>query len=303
MKQAKLFLSLLPVFFLLLLAGQTPVLAEEVTLSAERDTFANEAYPDKVWGSYQVVTISNETINRFGYFYFSEPSLPEGVTNVTRAVLKLNVYEGLYGTTARVDVGPIRETWDESGGAGLTWNNRPDVWVDHTSTHTVDLAGMGWKEIDVTSIVNKWLRDEIENHGIFVYPAGYLFGTSGGDFALSVRTREAASDQPRLVLTYLPAPTPTAEPTPTGEVTPTLEPTVEPIPQAEASAPVLPTQVAEPPVEPTAAPANNLFSSLERKDIIIGAICLVLALLGGVALSFAFFKKKPGKPAGPDTEM
>ena len=58
-------------------------------------------------------------------------------------------------------VGICTEEWDEST---VTWNNRPHHEEDWSPGEPV----MGWWEIDVTDVAQRWIDGEIPNYGLMI---------------------------------------------------------------------------------------------------------------------------------------
>ena len=282
MKKAIFLISLC---FLFLTCSHS-VFAETENLDVTKDTFANEAYPDNNYHFAGSVTVSSHPINRLGYLQFEWFDLPEGA-ELDNAILKFYVHEQNYSDAAKIDVGPIKEEWSEDG---VTWNHRPDVWPEHTQTHEITLA-TGWKETDVTETYRKWVNGEVSPLGLFIYPTGLLFGPSGPDFAFSLKTKEAASNAPQLVVNYHFLPTPTPTPTPTETPTPT--PTATSTPRALTSPTPTPTEVPTETPTPTPSPSPE---AEEKKGISKTGIWIGAGILGGGLLGtflvFALTKKK-----------
>lgn len=284
MKRVRLFALLLPaVLFLFVLVPS--VAAESKTFNAVKDTYANKAYPDKVNGSQSVIILSNKYTDRLGFIQFEDVNLPEGATLI-QANLKFYVYEVHYATTAKLNVGPVTEDWEESS---LTWNNKPAINQTMAIEATIEMTE-GWKTVSLTNLVSQWLNDSLGNKGVFIYPYGFLYATPETEFALSMRSREYSENPPRLEVEYSLAPT----------ATPTPKPTAEPSPEIIAAEEATPAETTPEPEEesPTPTPEGAFVLNLTRGQTIIGG--LILFALVATVVAFAVYsqqkpKEKPKK--------
>jgi hypothetical protein len=265
------------------------VRAETKSLQATKDTFANEAYKDSNYAS-ATITVSNEPINRFGFLDFEWFDLPVGA-EIDRATFKFYVFEKpAYTDTAKIDVGPIKDSWEENT---LTWNNHPQVYQEYAKTYSTDLA-TGWKEVDVTDIYKKWVSAEIHPYGIFVYPSGFLFGPTVPNFYFTMKSKDTGPNVPQLVIEYHAQPTSTPEPT----ATPTKKITTTPSPE-ETETPTE-TPVETPTETPQPTPAGGILGGFSsNQKIIAGAIGLALI---AAAIAFAAYGSRKPKGAKPTPE-
>jgi hypothetical protein len=167
MRRVKFLLVLLPAIILLVCPSKA--LADSHTFGAVKDTYANQAYPDNVYGSMNHIIISNKFTTRLGYVWFDDVNLPEGAT-LNQAILKFYVYELHYSDRAKINIGLCTNEWNE---AAVTWNNKPLINQGSAIEAEIPLVDVGWREINITPLVQKWLDGDQDNKGIFIYPLGY----------------------------------------------------------------------------------------------------------------------------------
>ncbi len=102
--------------------------------------------------------------NYRGYVRFNLSAIPCGST-IKNAILRLFVFDrgSGYAIIAR-SIG----SWSESS---ITWNNQPGGELQPYATSTPPSAGYWW-EIDVKSIVQKWITDCASNYGFNIEGTG-----------------------------------------------------------------------------------------------------------------------------------
>lgn len=295
MKRVTLWLSLLPALSFLLTIPD-PALAETATFAVNKDTFANSVYNppldyrDNNYGGTGSVVISNEPIDRLGYLQFENVELPEGAI-LSRGLLKFYVHEQSYSGNAKLNVGPVSSDWEETG---LTWNNQPAINQSQAVEAEITLA-TGWKEITITHLVRQWFEGSLANKGIFIYPFGYLYGTSTGDFAFSLKSKESGNLATKLEVEYHfePTPAPTSSPSPTPTPQPgeeALAPDTSPAPTGQTTPSPLPEESPSATSEAEEKPFLTLALS-PGQAIIVGLI--LLALVGAVLAFLAYFRRQP----------
>ena len=70
-----------------------------------------------------------------------------------------------------VNIYAVNQDWVESV---VTWNNRPTIFPTLESSFQTDVSN-GWKTVDITGLVNKWLDGTYANYGLLLYkPADNL---------------------------------------------------------------------------------------------------------------------------------
>ncbi len=290
MKRVKFLLALLPA--IILLAYPVGVQADSKTLNSVKDTYANQAYPDNVYGGHNHIVISNKYTTRLGYIWFENVDLPEGA-NVVQAILKFYVYEVHYSDRAKLNIGLVTGDWEE---ADTTWNHKPTINQTSAIEAEIPLTAVGWREVNITPLVKKWVNEGVENKGLFIYPLGYLYGTAETEYAFTFRTRESSDSKPVLDVEYNLAPTPT--PTPTSTPTPTPTPKITPTEEIGEEEPT-PT----PEEEPTPTPEE------ERGGLILGVLSpfqalgggLILLGLIGLGIGLGLMSRRKKKPKSPKT--
>lgn len=280
MKRVKQLLFLL--LALIFLFSPLPVLAEKKTFDVNKDTYANEVYPDKVSGSFGSVTLSNKYTNRLGYLLFQDVNLPEGAI-LDRGVIKIYLFERHYADSAKVNVGPVTGSWEENS---LTWNNKPTINQTQASEAIISLTSDGWQEIPITNLVRQWLEGTLDNKGVFIYPYGFLYSAPETEFALSFKSKESGDLKAKLEVEYHLEAEPTLSPAPTAEPTPTSTDQTSPSPTEEESTPeaLSPTPEEEKEATPTGLSTGQI--------IIGGTIFLSLAGAGAALLFYALRKPK-----------
>ena len=133
-----------------------------------------------------------------------------GVEDLTRAVLRLRVLDGL--PLAEIDICEVDRSWSEDS---VTWSNFHDP-ESPPGCETLDMAMIdgadSWLTVDVTTVVREWLDGtDPENHGFWLRSTARGTGT----------TRFASSDDehdpgPELILEYQGPMGPTGDTGPVG---------------------------------------------------------------------------------------
>lgn len=193
-RQAK-YLLLLPFFLSFIFPQKAAAVTETITVS--QDTYANEAYPDKINGDQASIILSNKYTNRLIFLFFDLTDLPE-TTVVDKAVLRFYIDEANYDNKAKLNIGPVTADWSENE---LNWNNKPTIEQNQADETELDLTS-GWKEINLTTLTQKWLNQEVENHGLFIYPFGFLYADAETEFSFSAKSKESKSSAAQLVISY-----------------------------------------------------------------------------------------------------
>jgi len=273
--------------FLLVLIFPGQVAAESKEFFPSQDTYANLAYPDSINGSHPLITISNKYTTRLGYIQFGDIDLPEGAI-VDRGILKFYVYEVRYADFAKFSIGPIDGGWDENT---VSWNHKPIANTSLAQNAQISISNVGWKEIELTSIFNKWRDGTLNNFGLYIFPIDYLNTVAEPPFAISLRSENSDENDPRLQVDYhfetTPTPTPTNTPTPSA--TPTEEPIITDEPVNDESDGVVLSN--EESVDTEEGQADTEEKLLTRREITIAIIVFFgLLLLGGTG--FALYLKK-----------
>lgn len=288
MKRVKFFIFLLPAIILLFALPRLSYSAysDSETFEATKDTYANQAYPDKVNGSYDHLIVSNKYTTRLVYIQFENVDIPEGAI-LDSATLKFYVYEQHYADTAKLNVGPVTGDWEESS---LTWNNKPTINQTLALEGEISITDSGWKEIGITNLVNKWLDGTVENKGIFIYPYGFLYASPETEYAITFRSRTATENKPKLEIIYHFAPSPSPSPVPSPSPSPSPEIEEEEIIGLEEPSPS-PEESPSPSPEAEKGLILGIFST--GQALIAGLI--LLALLGAGISFVAYARRKPKK--------
>jgi len=120
---------------------------------------------------------------------FDLSSIPQEAI-VNTAYLNVYRYDGSAGSALDCEIYRVTETWDEN-----TLVNT----IAYESTGSYDqilVTENGWYAFDVTSLVQEWVQGLYPNYG------AVFFGTGGAGLYQYFRSREAASDNPYLVVEY-----------------------------------------------------------------------------------------------------
>jgi hypothetical protein len=282
MKRVKLLVFLLPA--LILLFCPSNVLAEAKTFDTIKDTYANQAYPDQNRGTLGSVIVSNKNTTRLGYLQFEELDLPEGAI-FDQAVINFSLSEVHYSDRAKVNIGPISENWEETA---VTWNNKPTINQVEAIEAEFSLTAVGWRQVDITPVVRRWIEGTTENRGIFIYPYGFLYGGTETEYAFTLRSKESGTERANLVVEYHFEATPTSSPTP--EPTETIAPEASPVEEEEVFEEETPTPTPEEEKEGTV-------SGLSTGQMVIGGLILLSLVGAGIALLIYALRKPKKKVA------
>ena len=187
------------ILFVILLAGMFFVVSGNAKAASDsfdvtQDTFINEAYPDNNYGSVGSIVVSSEPIDRFGFLQFEEVSLPEDAV-LDDANLEFYVYDNSYNADGWVRIGLIGgNEWEEDE---PIWNGPyPGPIMSAGNFVEVNINfSTGWKEVDVTDLVGKWLSGDKDQRGLYIYP-------NGGNIGFSLRSKEHGSNQAAIEVEY-----------------------------------------------------------------------------------------------------
>ncbi len=283
MKRVKFFLFLLPAISFLFLLPQSAS-AETKTVIVAQDAYANEAYPDKIYGSLNHIVTSNKFTTRLGYIQFEYFELPDGAV-IDSGTLRFNVYERHYADTGKVNVGPITGDWNENA---VTWNSKPTINQTQAIEAQVDLTSDGWKEVAITSLVRKWSDGTIEQKGLFIYPYGFLYATPETEYAFTFRTKESDS-APKLEIEYhlepSPSPSPAPSPTPADEE------------EEEADEEIVDEEEISPEESPSPSPEaeeGKILGIFKPGQALIAGLTLLAIIGAGISFA-AYARRKPKK--------
>ena len=285
MKWVKFYLFLLPTVFLLALPRG--VLADSTVLDVTKDTYANEVYPDKIYGNYDHLIVSNKFTTRIVYIRFEDLDLPEEAI-LDSATLNFNINSVNYADSAKVNIGPITGAWEETV---VTWNNKPTINQTRAIEAAFTLTGVGGREIDVTPLIRQWLEG-IENKGFFIYPYGFLYGATESEYAFSFRSKESGTQRANIVVKYHFEPTPTPIPTPSLSPAPTPTPTPETDLTKESTETPVPKGSPFPSPESEESETEDFVLKATANQIIIGGLILLAFLGVTIVLIVYFFRKK-----------
>ena len=174
-------------------------ITKTIALYPAADTFVFEMYPDKNYGNYHDMFVGKHLNgNKYKILISFNIVLPANAQLVSaKLVLTLR---GLYyfsdaGTTSKkIYVCRVLESWGEYT---ATWNNQPSsICYDYFNVLNTDSAGKKY-EVDVTSIVKKWLDEGYPNYGFKLVGDDQI-----GVVNLWAREASVADNRPKLVITY-----------------------------------------------------------------------------------------------------
>lgn len=169
---------------------------------------------------------------------FDLTSLPEAVAGlnagatILEATLQLDTVQGNEGVLMGIyrpqqSWDPCATTWNtpwEQPGADGPSDRESDPWVEATVEQRD-----GWMAFDVTSLVQSWLRDPAQNHGMIIKsldvsaPSHHIFHSSD---------HPDGDTRPKLTIRYefaVPSAAPTPEPTLTATAIPSETPAAAPV--------------------------------------------------------------------------
>lgn len=166
-----------------------------VTASASADSYVDEQSASSNFGSAALLKVRAQ-ISVLGLVgdartlvKFTLPTIPDLCT-ATQAKLRLNAATAS-GSTRTLEAFRVNAAWAENT---VTWNTMPAT----TGTAVTAASGSGWREWTVTSQVAAMYAGA--NHGFLVKDSAVL--SLLGTFLQEFNSREAASNQPELVITY-----------------------------------------------------------------------------------------------------
>ena len=167
---------------------------EPVIIYPTKDTHVRHVYPNTNYGSYDEIVTRNEyglggggygidTLIEFDLSDFS------GDTIISASLM---LYYSRYSETnpagRLLTLYKITSEWDEYT---VTWNNRPSISGDVSSSANVPSGTGTWMQIDVTDDVQDFADDALTNHGWQLMdetywggpdiPAAYFPSTDGSD--------------------------------------------------------------------------------------------------------------------------
>lgn len=173
-----------------------------VTLIANSDACVLQGYPSQnagrttdMWAGYDDQPNRNAQIVR-SLVKFDLSSVPAGAT-ITNAKLKVYYrgYRDFAGHVSTVTAYQITGDWQETS---VNWNNKPGFGASYGSVSIAANSNWGWRELDVTALVQGWMNGALANQGIM------LRGPEESGYYSNYRsffTREG-SYSPQLVISF-----------------------------------------------------------------------------------------------------
>lgn len=181
-------MQLLKKLFLLYIAVITSQnVLSQTTVSCDpiADTYIASGIPNQNYGSETTIAIGIHT-EILAFIKFDISAIPTGST-INSA--KLRLYVSSLVDNSDVVVGRAKNLWNETN---VTWNNNSTTWeLPYVQSRPQGVSQ--WWEIDVTSIVKKWIEEDLYNYGFYLEKAN-----SG---IVMFYSRES-SNKPQLVVSY-----------------------------------------------------------------------------------------------------
>ncbi|MCX6032881.1 MAG: DNRLRE domain-containing protein [Chloroflexi bacterium] len=224
------------------------------TFYATADTYIENCTADSNYSTADAMYVENDysefVCDAWSLLDFDLTAYPAGV--IFRSA-SLHLYQhGEYSGegTKTIAIYPASVAWNAST---VTWDTRPGVLAYLTYGNVG--TGAGWREVDVSTVVERWVVWGTAENGLVIKP------NTSGSWMRSYRTRNYGSGTtyaPYLVITY-DVPTPTATASPTRTRTPTATRTPTPTVTRTPTPTVTPTSTATrtPTATPTATVTNT----------------------------------------------
>lgn len=143
-----------------------------VTLTSSGDACVLQGHPNlnagrttDMWAGYDDHPNTNAQIVR-SLVKFDLSTIPAGAT-VTNAKLRV-YYAGYYdfsGHVSTVTAHQITGDWQETS---VNWNNKPGYGASYGSVNIAANSNWGWRELDVTALVQGWLSGALLNQGVML---------------------------------------------------------------------------------------------------------------------------------------
>jgi hypothetical protein len=174
---------------LLLLPGSS-LRSETTTLNPSADTYVTADMPNTNWG-HELTVATGTALAMVAYVKFNLGSIPVGAT-INTATLRLYCIN--INNNSIVGICRTSSSWSEYG---VTWNTPRPGW-DLPCVTSTPCGTSCWWEIDVKSIVTKWVTYGESNRGF------YLEKSSDG--FVQFYSRELSTYEPQLYINYTPGP-------------------------------------------------------------------------------------------------
>lgn len=156
----------IPLFVFILLL---PAVASAQQALLTDDTFVILNQPNTVHGNDVSLSVGigvGENNRRHGYLKFSFSTLPIGTTGNQIRNATLLLWVNTVTSSPAFDVKPVMGSWTE---ATLNASNAPALGVTVVEASSV---GLGYKAVDLTTLVKQWLDGTTVNNGIALIPTG-----------------------------------------------------------------------------------------------------------------------------------
>ncbi len=177
------------------MAGVVEVLeppAYHLELSVIKDTFIRNKIPTLNYGEAQSMVVGHKGEQKETFrslIQFDTTQIPE---NSKIQSVKMRLFNRINNSSPHsIQIYSISTDWLEYG---VTWANQPPV---KELLKTVQLEGIGYTDIDVTEIIQRWYQFPEENLGFLLRAEDETV-----DISKEFSTRESSFDKPHLDLEY-----------------------------------------------------------------------------------------------------
>lgn len=199
----------------------------QLSLLPSMDAYVASGRPDQSWPSAQTLWLGHDQSAGYGnqrvLLKFALAGIPAG-SQIQAATLRLYVSGTTPGDAPMaVQARRMSNAWSEA----VTWNQYAGLWVDNNPSATTQVnAASGWREWNVTAIVQEWRADPQGGADLSFLLTGYEAGGQHERVFWSRSCSDAGcgvppGQRPALVVQFA---TPTATPTRTPSPTPTRTP-------------------------------------------------------------------------------
>jgi len=168
-------------------------------LQEGKDATVQNTMPDNNFGedSFSIAGNANSTMILF-YLQFDLSAIPEEAV-ITEA--NLSLYQNNFWGSQDFAIGLYRvyEPWEEST---ITWDNRPTISPQISSTQTVSPGYTGWVTWEgLAELVEGWMQEDFYNYGILLQDTDEITADSTAYFCTSENIN-SPSCSPKLEIKY-----------------------------------------------------------------------------------------------------
>lgn len=174
--------------------------AGAVVITGSADSYVDSMNPTVMYGGSLTMNITSHS---YGLLRFVLSSVPAGTTSsqIAKATLQLWEIPDSPNNSGSIS---IYELTSDFVASTVTYNTRPSMASLPIATVSA-LANSRYIEIDITSLVQKWIATPSTNHGIAILPASSSMSL---DLLLGTKWNTAESQPPILDITVFAPPLP-----------------------------------------------------------------------------------------------